>query len=42
MGVLLTAALIIAGTAVGVGAERRYPDSAVALAPHAYLDVHYL
>jgi hypothetical protein len=32
MGVLLTAALIIAGTAVGVGAEHRYPTSAVALA----------
>jgi predicted permease len=32
MGVLLTAALIIAGTAVGVGAERRYPAAAVALA----------
>jgi predicted permease len=32
MGVLLTAALIIAGTAVGVGAERRYPTAAVALA----------
>jgi predicted permease len=32
MGVLLTAALIIAGTAVGVGAERRHPAAAVALA----------
>jgi hypothetical protein len=32
MGVLLTAGLIIAGTAVGVGAERRYPAAAVALA----------
>ncbi len=32
MGVLLTAVLIIAGTAVGVGAEHRYPTSAVALA----------
>jgi predicted permease len=32
MGVLLTAALIVAGTAVGVGAERRYPAAAVALA----------
>src|ERR1700744_953275 len=32
MGVLLTAALIIAGTAVGVGSERRYPTQAVALA----------
>ena len=32
MGVLLTAALIIAGTAVGVGAEHRYPTAAVALA----------
>jgi predicted permease len=32
MGVLLTAALIIAGTVVGVGAERRYPRAAVALA----------
>jgi predicted permease len=32
MGVLLTAALIVAGTAVGVGAEHRYPSSAVALA----------
>jgi hypothetical protein len=32
MGVLLTAALIIAGTAVGVGAERRYPSAAVGLA----------
>jgi predicted permease len=31
MGVLLTAALIIAGTAVGVGAERRRPTVAVAL-----------
>jgi len=32
MGVLLTAVLIIAGTAVGVGAEHRYPTAAVALA----------
>jgi hypothetical protein len=32
MGVLLATALIIAGTAVGVGAERRYPAAAVALA----------
>src|SRR6201996_9747681 len=32
MGVLLTAGLIVAGTAVGVGAERRYPAAAVALA----------
>ncbi len=32
MGVLLTAALIVAGTAVGVGAERRYPAAAVSLA----------
>jgi predicted permease len=32
MGVLLTAALIVAGTAVGVGAEQRYPTSAIALA----------
>src|SRR6202012_5897449 len=32
MGVLLAAALIVAGTAVGVGAERRYPSGAVALA----------
>lgn len=32
MGVLLAAALIIAGTAVGVGAERRHPTTAVALA----------
>jgi predicted permease len=32
MGVLLTAGLIVAGTAVGVGAERRYPSAAVALA----------
>jgi predicted permease len=32
MGVLLTAALIVAGTAVGVGAERRHPAAAVALA----------
>ena len=32
MGVLLTAALIVAGTAVGVGAEHRYPTAAVALA----------
>jgi predicted permease len=32
MGVLLTAALIIAGTAIGVAAERRYPAAAVALA----------
>jgi predicted permease len=31
MGVLLAAALIIAGTAVGVGAERRRPTAAVAL-----------
>jgi predicted permease len=31
MGVLLTAALIIAGTAVGVGAERRRPTVAVGL-----------
>jgi predicted permease len=32
MGVLLATALIIAGTAVGVGAEHRYPNAAVALA----------
>jgi predicted permease len=32
MGVLLTAALIVAGTAVGVGAEHRYPTSAIGLA----------
>lgn len=32
MGVLLTAGLIIAGTAVGVGTEHRYPTAAVALA----------
>jgi predicted permease len=32
MGVLLTAALIVAGTAVGVGAEHRRPTEAVALA----------
>lgn len=32
MGVLLAAALIVAGTAVGVGAERRHPSAAVALA----------
>jgi predicted permease len=32
MGVLLATALIIAGTAVGVTAERRYPAAAVALA----------
>ena len=32
MGVLLTAALIVAGTAVGVGAEHRYPTSAITLA----------
>jgi predicted permease len=32
MGVLLTAFLIVAGTAVGVGSEHRYPTSAVALA----------
>jgi predicted permease len=32
MGVLLTAALIVAGTAVGVGAEQRYPTAAIALA----------
>jgi predicted permease len=31
MGVLLTAALIIAGTAVGVGAEQRRPTAALAL-----------
>jgi predicted permease len=31
MGVLLTAALIIAGTAVGVGAEHRYPTAAIGL-----------
>ena len=31
MGVLLTAALIVAGTAGGVGAERRRPTAAVAL-----------
>jgi predicted permease len=31
MGVLLTAALIVAGTAVGVGAEHRYPTAAVGL-----------
>ncbi len=32
MGVLLTAALIVAGTAVGVTAEHRYPTAAVGLA----------
>jgi predicted permease len=32
MGVLLTAALIVAGTAVGVAAEHRYPEAAVGLA----------
>jgi predicted permease len=32
MGVLLTAALIVAGTAVGVGAEHRYPTAAIGLA----------
>ncbi len=32
MGVLLATVLIVAGTAVGVGAERRYPTAAVALA----------
>jgi predicted permease len=32
MGVLLTAVLIVAGTAVGVGAERRYPTAAIGLA----------
>jgi predicted permease len=32
MGVLLTAVLIVAGTAVGVGAERRYPAAAIGLA----------
>ena len=32
MGVLLTAGLIVAGTAVGVGAEHRYPSAAVGLA----------
>ena len=32
MGVLLTAGLIVAGTATGVGAEHRYPSAAVALA----------
>jgi predicted permease len=32
MGVLLATALIIAGTAVGVGAEHRYPTAAIGLA----------
>ncbi|HEX3736183.1 MAG TPA: AEC family transporter [Solirubrobacterales bacterium] len=32
MGVLLTAALIVAGTAVGAGAEHRYPSTAIGLA----------
>lgn len=32
MGVLLTAFLIVAGTAVGVGAEHRYPTTAIGLA----------
>jgi hypothetical protein len=32
MGVLLTAALIVAGTGVGVVAEHRYPTSAIGLA----------
>jgi predicted permease len=32
MGVLLTAFLIVAGTAVGVGAEHRYPNVAIGLA----------
>src|SRR5690242_3364267 len=32
MGVLLTAFLIVAGTGIGVGAEHRYPASAIGLA----------
>jgi predicted permease len=32
MGVLLTAVLIVAGTTVGVGAERRHPTAAIGLA----------
>jgi predicted permease len=32
MGVLLTAALIVAGTAAGVGAEHRHPSAAIGLA----------
>ena len=32
MGVLLTAVLIVAGTAVGVTAEHRYPSAAIGLA----------
>ncbi len=32
MGVLLTAVLIVAGTAVGVGAEHRHPSAAIGLA----------
>lgn len=42
MGVLLTAALILAGTAVGVGAEHRHPTVAVALARRLMLIILYV
>jgi predicted permease len=42
MGVLLTAALIVAGTGVGVWSERRYPRAAVALARRFLLVILYV
>ena len=42
MGVLLAAALIVAGTAVGVGAERRHPTAAVALGRRFMLVILYV
>jgi predicted permease len=42
MGVLLTAALIVVGTAVGVGAEHRYPTAAVGLARRFLRVILYL
>ncbi|HTT93499.1 MAG TPA: AEC family transporter [Solirubrobacterales bacterium] len=42
MGVLLTAALIVAGTAVGVGAEHRHPTAAIGLARKLLLVILYV
>ncbi|MGV1050079.1 MAG: AEC family transporter [Solirubrobacterales bacterium] len=42
MGVLLTAALIVAGAGVGVWSERRHPRAAVALARRFLLVILYL
>jgi predicted permease len=42
MGVLLTTVLIIAGTAVGIGAEHRYPTAAIGLARRLLLVILYV